>query len=114
MEKEIFKQLEKHFDKEWSCSCGGAFDSDWAELISESESSVQVRYLCQICGRGQIFKLITQDTTEEAFFPVVFSEPVSSDDVLGIKEEIGSIGFTQIKALVKKRTAAKVNSAKPD
>lgn len=110
MEKEIFRQFEKQFGAEWVCECGSTFDIEWVEIVSQNKSSVLAKYFCRICGREQMFAATTGDSLEFIEVPIIEipTEPITSDDVLDIKEEIATLSFGKIRSITKRRATTKV------
>ena len=105
MKADIFEQFEGQFGKEWSCSCGGEFESSWVEVVSKTKSSILAKYTCQICGLEQMFAVSVdwnQSITEAPLIQIP-KGTIGSNDVLDIKNEISKISPQQIKNLYKKK-----------
>lgn len=110
MDKEVFKQFKQHFGEEWSCNCGSSFESDWLEIMAQTDNSLLARYLCQVCGREQFFAIgisagdkLKKEISE---LPVA---AISSDDVLDIKSEVSKLTFKQIRSLGRKKIMTKTS-----
>ena len=106
MSEDIFKKFEGQLGKEWGCSCGSSFESDWVEVVSQTKKSLLARYTCQICGREQMFAVsITADLGLTDTPTIEIPRGVmSSDDVLDIRSEVEGASFSQIRNMGK-RTA---------
>jgi hypothetical protein len=109
MNKLSFTQFEKKFGRNWSCSCGSAFQADWLETVPSEKGEAAARYFCQICGREQIFSLALG--TGQRLTPAleVPSKELTSDDVLYIRKEITAASPSKIRALAKKKEVARVS-----
>lgn len=108
MEIAIFKQFEKKFGKNWTCSCGTAFQAEWLEKPTDNKNRTSTRYLCQICGREQRFSLTVTDKTKIGVGTDAFAYQLTSDDVLAIKKETANASFFQIKNLARKGNSVKL------
>src|SRR3972149_6682102 len=105
MKADIFEQFEGQFGKEWSCSCGGEFESSWVEVVSKTKSSILAKYTCKICGLVQMFAVSAdgnQSITEAPLIQIP-KGTIGSNYVLDIKDEISKISLQQIKNLYKKK-----------
>ncbi|OGY24083.1 MAG: hypothetical protein A2172_00880 [Candidatus Woykebacteria bacterium RBG_13_40_15] len=114
MDKEVFKQFKQHFGEEWSCNCGSSFESEWLEIMAQTDNSLLARYNCQVCGGEQFFAVgvsagdkLNKEITE------VPMAAISSDDALDIKSEISKLTFKQIRALGRRKVIAKTSIQKP-
>jgi len=92
------------------CECGSSFDIDRIEIVSRNKNSILAKYFCHTCGREQMFAATTDQNPEFFELPVIEvpTNPITSDDVLDIKEEASGINVGQIRALAKRKVTAKV------
>ena len=106
MSEDVFKKFEGQLGKEWGCSCGSSFESDWVEVVSQTKKSLLARYTCQICGREQMFAVsITGDLSLTDTPAIEIPRGVmSSDDVLDIRREVEAASISQVRNMGK-RTA---------
>jgi len=113
MSEDVFKKFERQFGKEWGCSCGSSFESDWVEVVSQTKKSLLARYTCQICGREQMFAVSITGELGLTDAPTVEipGGVISSDDVLDIRREAKTASLPQIRNMGKK--AAKTHAPTP-
>jgi hypothetical protein len=109
METATFKQFEKKFGKDWVCTCGTSFQIEWLETTSADKSGAIAWYLCQICGREQIFSLkATSQPAKESPTIKIPHQQLTSDDVLEVKKVAAAATFVQIKNLARRSRTAKL------
>ena len=114
MEEDTFGKLEEQFSNDWSCSCGGAFESANIEVVSKTKNTLLARYSCQICGREQMVTIPTGLRKTEGKTPIIEipKEIITCEDVLNIRAEAAKANLVQIRALAKKKTSVRVPGPK--
>ncbi len=106
MNKKVIRQFVEQFGKEWECSCKTPFGVASLEIVSESEDSLVAHYVCPNCGKEQ---MVAASISEERYMleptlQTTYSNQLSSDDVLDIREEIKTMKVATVRALAKSRT----------
>lgn len=110
MSDDVFKKFEEQFGKEWGCSCGSSFESDWVDIVSQTKKSLLARYTCQICGREQMFAVSITGERGTVDTPIIEIPRgiITSDDVLDIRAEVGKASLSQVRHMGKRKTRTRV------
>lgn len=103
MNKKVIRQFVEQFGKEWECSCKTPFGVASLEIVSETEDSLVAHYVCPSCGKEQ---MLAASISEERYMleptlQTIYSNQLTSDDVLDIREEIKGMKVASIRALAK-------------
>lgn len=97
----------EQFGKEWECSCKTPFGVASLEIVSETEDSLVAHYVCPNCGKEQ---MLAASISEERYMleptlQTIYSNQITSDDVLDIREEIKSMKIATVRALAKTKVS---------
>jgi hypothetical protein len=102
VEKEISDKLQNYLGGGWSCTCGSPFEPKSVEMVSKTKNEYLAHYLCQVCGREQVFTLdySVEPKLKEVLFRVP-TQPISSNDVLDIRKALHQADQKLVKVLSK-------------
>lgn len=105
MNKKILRQFEEQFGKEWECSCKTPFGVSSLEIISESSNSLLAHYVCPNCGKEQMLAASINSEKEllKEELTMILGSPLTSDDVLDIRQEVAKMKLGTVKNLYRAR-----------